>query len=339
MKQLSRKILVGLALAGAVGIAGVEHAAEAKAPLAKAAQPGWYRMMLGDFEITALSDGTGPLPVDTLLTNTTPAKVTAALAKAYLKSPVETSFNGYLINTGAKLVLIDTGAGTLFLPTLNHLVANLKASGYQPEQVDEIYITHMHPDHVGGLVAKGKLVFPNATVRAAKAEGEFWLPQAALDKAPAEFKGFFQGAQSMVNPYVKAGKYKPIDADGELVPGIKAVSAVGHTAGHMIYEVESKGQKLVVWGDLMHVAAVQFPEPAVTIQFDTDAGKAAEARKKAYADAAKAGYFVAVSHVSFPGLGQIRTEGAGYEWLPVNYTTATGPAPATPPAPAPAPKK
>lgn len=335
MKHLTRRILVGLALAGVAGIAGGERAADAKAPLAKTTQPGWYRMMLGDFEVTALSDGTAPLPVDTLLTNTTPAKVTAALAKAYLKAPVETSFNGYLINTGAKLVLIDTGAGTLFGPTLNKLVTNLKAAGYQPEQVDEIYITHMHPDHVGGLVSKGKVVFPNATVRAAKAEGEFWLSQAVMDKAPAEAKGFFQGAQGAVNPYVKAGKYKPIEADGELVSGIKAVSAVGHTAGHTIYEVESKGQKLVVWGDLMHVAAVQFPEPAVTIQFDTDAAKAAEARKKAYADAAKGGYFVAISHVSFPGLGQIRTEGTGYEWMPANYTTVTGPAPATPPAPAP----
>jgi hypothetical protein len=75
----------------------------------------------------------------------------------------------------------------------------------------------------------------------------------------------------------------------------------------------------MVWGDLMHVAAVQFPEPAVTIQFDSDATKAAEARKKAFADAAKQGYFVALPHVSFPGLGQVRTEGAGYEWVPVNY--------------------
>jgi glyoxylase-like metal-dependent hydrolase (beta-lactamase superfamily II) len=304
----------------ALVIAAGAPPAEAKAPFAKAAQPGWYRMMLGDYEVTALSDGTVALPVDKLLTNTTPAKVEAALAHAYLKPPVETSVNGYLINTGTKLILIDTGAGTLFGPTLGKLVSNLKASGYQPDQVDEIYITHMHADHVGTLASNGKIVFPNATVRAAKAEGEFWLSQANMDKAPAEAKDFFKSAMASINPYVKAGKYKPFEGDVELVPGIRALSTLGHTPGHTIYEVQSKGQKLVVWGDLMHVAAVQFAEPAVAIQFDTDSPKAVDARKKAYADAAKQGYFVAVAHISFPGIGQVRTEGAGYEWMPVNYS-------------------
>jgi glyoxylase-like metal-dependent hydrolase (beta-lactamase superfamily II) len=310
-------ILLTCLLVTLVALAG---SAQANAPLSKLSTPGWYRMMLGDFEITALSDGTVALPVDKLLTNTTPAKVEAALKDAYLKSPVETSVNGYLINTGTKLVLIDAGAGTLFGPTLGKLVTNLKASGYKPEQVDEIYVTHMHADHVGNLAANGKIVFPNATVRAAKAEGEFWLSQANMDKAPDAMKDRFKGAMASVNPYVKAGKYKPFDGDTELVPGIRAVAAAGHTPGHTIYEVQSKGQKLVVWGDLMHVAAVQFHDPAVTIQFDSDSPKAAEVRKKAYADAAKQGYFVAIEHVSFPGIGQVRTEGTGYEWVPVNYS-------------------
>jgi len=316
MKQLLRGILIGLA----VTLAAVAGLAQAKAPLAKTSQPGWYRMMLGDFEITALSDGTVALPMDKLLTNTTPAKVEAALAQAYLKPPVETSVNGFLINTGSKLVLIDAGAGALFGPTLGKLVTSLKASGYQPEQVDEIYITHMHPDHVGNLVSNGKVVFPNAIVRAGKAEGEFWLTQANMDKAPDAMKAFFKGAMASINPYVKAGKYKPIESDVELVPGIRAIAAPGHTPGHTIYEVQSKGQKLMVWGDLMHVAAVQFPEPSVTIQFDIDSPKAAEARKKAYADAAKQSYFAAIAHVSFPGIGQLRSEGTGYRWVPMNYS-------------------
>lgn len=294
--------------------------ARAKAPFATTSTPGWYRVMLGDFEVTALSDGTVALPVEKLLTNTTSAKVEAALKNAHLKTPVETSVNGFLINTGSKLVLIDTGAGSLFGPTLGKLVANLKASGYKPEQVDEIYITHMHPDHVGGLVANGKVVFPNATVRAAKAEGDQWLTQANMDKAPAEAKDFFKGAMASLNPYVKARKYKPIDADGELVPGIRAIAAVGHTPGHTIYEITSKDQKLVVWGDLMHVAAVQFAEPSVTMAFDTDSTKAAQARKNAFSDAAKQGYLVGIAHVSFPGIGRLRGAGAGYEWAPLNFS-------------------
>ena len=296
--------------------------AHAQVPMAKGQAPGWYRMMLGNFQVTALSDGTVSLPVDKLLTQVTPARVESLLARAYLKAPVETSVNAYLIHTGAKLVLIDTGAAGLFGPTLGKLLGNLKAAGYQPEQVDEIYITHMHPDHVGGLVADGRIAFPNAIVRADMREGAFWLKQENLDKAPADAKGFFQGAMASLNPYVAAGKLKPFDGETELVPGIRAIPARGHTPGHTIYAVESQGNKLVVWGDLMHVAAVQFAMPSVTIQFDNDAKAAAPQRQKNYADAAKKGYFVAVAHISFPGIGKLRADGKGYEWLPTNYVSA-----------------
>ena len=125
-----------------------------------------------------------------------------------------------------------------------------------------------------------------------------------------------------LNPYVAAGKLKPFDGETELVPGIRAIPATGHTPGHTIYAVESQGNKLVVWGDLMHVAAVQFVQPSVTIAFDSDPKAAAPARIKNYADAAKKGYFVAVAHVSFPGIGQLRADGKGYDWVPANYVSA-----------------
>lgn len=294
-------------------------AAQAAAPMVKTSAPGYYRLMLGEFEITALSDGTVALPIDKLLTNTTPAKTNKALNKFHLTSPVETSVNGYLINTGSKLVLVDTGAGHLFGPTLGKLAANIKAAGYQPEQVDEIYITHMHPDHVGGLAEADKPVFTNAIVRADKKDADFWLNQANLDKATADEKGFFQGAMASLNPYVKADKFKAFDGDTDLIPGIKAIASHGHTAGHSIFQIESKGQKLMLWGDLMHVAAVQFDKPSVTIHFDSDSKAAAAQRKKAYADAARQGYLVGAAHLSFPGLGYVRTEGKAYAWSAVNY--------------------
>ena len=294
--------------------------AQAAAPQVKTQAPGYYRVMLGDFEVTALSDGTVALPVDKLLTNTTPGLVDKALKRNFLKVPLDTSVNGYLINTGSKLVLIDTGAASLFGPTLGNLLANLKAAGYQPEQVDEIYITHMHADHVGGLMAGDKPAFPNAIVRADQHDADFWLSAANLEKAPAEMKGYFQGAQASLNPYVTAGKFKPFDGNTELVPGIKAVAAHGHTPGHSTYLVESQGQKLALWGDLMHVAAVQFANPSVTIQFDTDSKAAAVQRKKAYAEAAKQGYLIGSAHLSFPGLGHLRAEGKGYAFVPVNYS-------------------
>ncbi len=293
----------------------------ASAPLMKTQAPGYYRMMLGDFEVTALSDGTVALPVGKLLGGISPATIDEALAKSFLKDPVETSVNGYLINTGSKLVLVDTGAGALFGPTLGNLIVNLKASGYQPEQIDEIYITHMHPDHVGGLMIDGKIAFPNATVRADQREADFWLNQARMDAASKDAKASYQGAMTSLNPYLAAGKFKPFVGDTDLIPGIKAVASHGHTVGHTTYVIESNGQKLELWGDLMHVAAVQFANPSVVMKFDTDREAASMERKKAFADAAKQGYWVAGAHLAFPGIGHLRTDAGGYRWVPANYSS------------------
>ncbi|MET3480139.1 MBL fold metallo-hydrolase [Variovorax atrisoli] len=307
------------ALAGSLLMLSFSPMAQAAAPQVKTQAPGFYRMMLGDFEVTALVDGTLDLEPKKLLTNTTQERVGKLLDRGFEKDAVPTSVNGYLINTGSKLVLVDTGAGGLFGPTLGNLQANLKAAGYQPEQVDDVLITHMHGDHVGGLVQDGKLVFPNATIHAGQEDADFWLSKANLEKASAEMKGFFQGAMASLNPYVEAGKFKGMKGGTELAPGIKAVPAHGHTPGHNIYVVESKGQKLVLWGDLMHVAAVQFAQPQVTISFDVDSKPAAVERKKAYADAAKGRYLVGSAHLPFPGLGHVRAEGKGYVWVPVDY--------------------
>jgi glyoxylase-like metal-dependent hydrolase (beta-lactamase superfamily II) len=308
-----------LALAAGVAAALIAVPALAAAPMVKTPAPGYFRIMLGDFEITPLSDGTVDLPVDKLL-HEKPAKTNAALAKAHLKSPLETSDNAYLINTGSKLVLVDSGAGALFGPTLGKLVANLKAAGYQPEQVDEIYLTHMHGDHVGGVASNGQAVFPNAIVRADKQEADMWLSQANMDKAPEDKKGGFQGAMGSLNPYIKAGKFKTFEGDTQLVPGISSHAGHGHTPGHTTYVVESGGQKLMLIGDLIHVAAVQMENPAVTIGFDSDQKAAAAARKKEFDAAAKGGYLIGGAHLQFPGLGYLRTDGKGYRWIPVNYT-------------------
>jgi glyoxylase-like metal-dependent hydrolase (beta-lactamase superfamily II) len=292
--------------------------AEAGAPMQKSQAPGYYHMTLGDFEVTALSDGIFSMDASKILI--VPAQqLNSALAGSFLKEPVDTSVNGFLINTGSKLVLVDTGAGANFGPTMGRLLSNLKASGYKPDQVDEILITHMHGDHVGGLLADGKPAFPNAVVRASKSEADFWLNKANLDSAPADTKDAYQTAMNDLNPYVAAGRFKSFDGDVELLPGIRALAAAGHTAGHTVYLVESKGEKLVLWGDLMHVASVQFADPSVTIRFDTNSAAAAAQRKKVFADVAAHGSWVAGAHLSFPGLGHLRAAGSGYEFIPANY--------------------
>ena len=303
----------------AVVCTALPSVARADAPVVGTQAPGFYRVMLGDFEVTALSDGTLPLDADKVLTGTTPAQVDKALAQFYLKSPVEASFNAFLVNTGVKLVLVDTGAGSLLGPTLGKLLVNMAAAGYKPEQVDEVYLTHMHIDHVGGLMSGDKLAFPNAIVRADRHEAEFWLSEQNLKMAPEAMKMFFQGAQASLTPYIKAGKFKPFDGDTDLVPGVRAVATHGHTPGHTFYAAENKGQKMMFWGDVVHVAAVQFSNPSVTIQFDVDPKAAAAQRRKAFADAASRGYLVGAAHISFPGIGRLRRDGRGYAWVPVNY--------------------
>ncbi|NYE63166.1 glyoxylase-like metal-dependent hydrolase (beta-lactamase superfamily II) [Duganella sp. 1224] len=293
--------------------------AHAAAPLSTIVTPGYARVMVGDFEVTPLSDGTADLPMVDLLQNDK-AATQAALAKAHLGTPTTTSTNAFLVNTGKRLVLVDTGSGALFGPTLGKLVSNLKASGYQPEQVDDILITHFHPDHVGGLAANGQIVFPNAVVHADQRDADYWLDAANKAKAPKDFAGFFDGAEVSLRAYIKAGKFQPFDHNGEVVPGISSYSSYGHTAGHTSYVVESKGKKLVILGDLIHVGAVQFDKPSVTIAFDSDGKQAYAARTAVFGKIAKEDDLVAAAHLQFPGIGYIRANGKSWTWTPANYT-------------------
>jgi glyoxylase-like metal-dependent hydrolase (beta-lactamase superfamily II) len=293
---------------------------QAAAPMAKTQAPGYYRLMVGDIEVTALSDGTAMLPVKDLLVNATPEEITNSLSRSYLASPVETSINGFLVNTGTKLVLIDTGTGGSMGPTTGKLLGNLRAAGYAPEQVDEIYITHMHGDHIGGLTSGDKPNFPNAVVRASKAESDYFLDPAHLASAAADAKSGFQQAQAAFAPYVKAGKFKPFEEDAELIPGIRSIGTPGHTPGHSSYLVASKGSQLLVIGDLIHVGAVQFAKPSVAMKFDSDSNAAIAQRIKTFDAAAKGGYWVAAAHLPFPGIGHLRVEKSGYSWIPANYS-------------------
>ena len=315
----SGAIAVAVAIAGLM-LPGTPIAAFAAAPQVRTQAPGFYRMILGDFEVTALNDGTLGLDAPKLLKEPE-ARTTAALGKSFVSVPLDTSVNAFLINTGTRLVLIDTGGGALFGPALGRLLANLQAAGYQPGQVDDILVTHLHPDHVGGLMSNGSMVFPNATIHADKRDINFWLSAANLDKASTDSKSFYQGAMASMNPYIEARKVQPFEADAEIVPGVRSVSSYGHTVGHTSYVVESKGQRLIVIGDLIHVASVQLDNPAVTIAFDSDARSAAASRQRMFAVAAREGDLVGAAHLQFPGLGHLRSIGKSWQWVPVNYVT------------------
>ncbi|MGX5847315.1 MBL fold metallo-hydrolase [Mesorhizobium sp. PL10] len=290
----------------------------ADAPIVKSQAPGFYRLAVGDFEITALSDGTKMLP--TKLLQGDAARIEELLKHDYFGDLVETSHNSFLVNTGATLVLIDAGAGALLGPTTGQLLSNLSASGYRPEQVDELYLTHLHTDHVGGLMADGQRAFPNAIVRVDKQDTDYWLSEANMRAAPAEAKRFFEAAAASIAPYMQAGKLVVFDGNTDLVPGVRAQTAYGHTPGHTMYVVESRGEKIVLWGDVVHVAAVQFRDPSVTIQYDENASEAERVHELAFADAAENGYIIGGAHISFPGLGRVRRDAEKvYTYVPLNY--------------------
>jgi glyoxylase-like metal-dependent hydrolase (beta-lactamase superfamily II) len=309
-------------LAASSGGALPFHAAYAAAPLVRRQAPAFYRMTLGSLEVTALSDGTLPVPLEKLFNNTTPEHISSVLKSSFLPSPVDLSVNAYLLNTGSRLVLIDAGTGELLGPRLGHLVANLRAAGYAPDQVDDIILTHIHADHSGGLSIGGKAVFPNAIVHASKRDVDYWLSAENLNKASEAHRKSFVEAVTSLRPYVETGRMQVFADNADPLPGFGSILRPGHTPGHSSIMVESQGEKLVFWGDITHGDAVQFNEPDIAIDFDVDSKAAAATRRQAFVDAAEHGYWVAGAHLPFPGIGHVRADSDEFGWVPVNYSAA-----------------
>ncbi len=312
------RLILSLTALTLICLASLAHA---EAPKVLTQVPGYYRMMLGQFEITALYDGA--LDLDTkLLHNTTPTELNKLLARMFVGNPkMQTAVNAYLINTGEHLVLVDAGAAKLFGPSLGFILQNMKAAGYDPAQVDTVVITHLHPDHVGGVTdANGQQVFPRAKILVAKEDNDFWLSQKVADSSPEKMQRLFKMARDSAAPYQTSGQWQTFTEGSVLVPGIKAVKANGHTPGHTAFAVESEGQKLLIWGDLVHAHAVQFARPGVSIEFDVDQKQAIATRKSIFKAMAESKSLVAGMHLPFPGIGHVRADGKGaYSWVPIEF--------------------
>jgi glyoxylase-like metal-dependent hydrolase (beta-lactamase superfamily II) len=183
-------------------------------------------------------------------------------------------------------------------------------------------VTHLHSDHVGGLTTQdGKRVFPNAEVYVAKAESDFWLSPEVAAKAPKDAQPFFQSAQAIAAPYIKAGKWHTFSGAEPIVDGMQLVPLPGHTPGHTGYEFSSKGQRILFWGDIVHAQRVQLQHPEVTAIFDIDQTAAKVTRRQLLPKLANENVLIAAPHSSFfPPLGRLRKEGNGYSWVPVVFT-------------------
>ncbi|MFT4171586.1 MAG: MBL fold metallo-hydrolase [Rhodocyclaceae bacterium] len=283
--------------------------------------PGYYRQAVGDAVVTALYDGY--IDIDSKLLHGLRAQdIQHLIARMFIAHDkgTQTAVNGFLIHTGGHLVLIDTGAAQCFGPTLGKIADNIRAAGYNPADVDTVLLTHMHPDHLCGLLgADGQAAFTQATVWAAKADADFWLSQQAADAAPEGARPFFKMAREAIAPYTAKASFKTFDTDAELLPGLKALATPGHTPGHSSYLLESRGQRLLIWGDIVHSHAVQFVHPEVSIEFDTDQKRAIATRKAVLERAARNTWWVAGAHLPFPGLGHVRKDARGYAWVPAEF--------------------
>jgi len=308
-------------LAALAGLVAVPNAALAAPHQHHDQVPGFYRLKVGDLEVTALFDGHGVFDVHWL--NGTKATMDG-VAEALREDPrlLDVSDEGFLVNTGKQLILVDAGAGTWWGgAALGRLAGSLRSAGYTPEEVDIVLVTHLHSDHVGGLTTQdGKRVFPNADVYVAKAESDFWLSPEIAANAPKDAQPFFQSAQAIAAPYIKAGKWHTFSGSEPIVDGMQLVPLPGHTPGHTGYEFSSKGQKILFWGDTIHAQRVQLQHPEVTAVFDIDQNAAATTRHQLLPKLAREDVLIAGPHMPFPALGRLRKEGSGYSWVPVVFT-------------------
>jgi glyoxylase-like metal-dependent hydrolase (beta-lactamase superfamily II) len=298
------------------------NAALAGAPQHHDQAPGFYRLRVGDLEVTALYDGTGVFDPHWL--HGTKAAIDG-VEKTLQEDPnmLDTADTGFLVNTGKQLILVDAGAGAWWGGgAFGRLAGSFRSAGYAPEQVDIVLVTHLHSDHVGGLTTQdGKRVFPNADVYVAKAESDFWLSAENAAKAPKDAQPFFQSAQAIAAPYIEGGKWHTFSGSERIIDDMQLAPLPGHTLGHTGYEFSSKGQRILFWGDIVHAQRVQLQHPEITVVFDIDPTAAAATRNQLLVKLANEDVLIAVPHSSFfPPLGRLCKEGSGYRWVPVVFT-------------------
>jgi glyoxylase-like metal-dependent hydrolase (beta-lactamase superfamily II) len=325
---LNRRALLG-AGAALAAIATRPGPARARAPMRGDQPPAWHRFKWGAFEATVISDGSLPLgkPQDSFV-GPGASQIAAMLTDAFLDPNAATLEQNILVlNTGSQILLFDTGMGEsmgadskMFGPTTGRMLANLRAAGIQPEQIDMVVATHAHCDHVWGLVdANGQPVFPNAQVAINETDVKFWTDD-ANKKGPAFMVPFIDGAKKNLNAY--RDRMVMVRNEQEVVPGVVALFTPGHTVGHTCYAITSEGKTLVNTGDLAHHQVLLLRQPMMEFSFDSDPKQSAVTRTRMLDRLATDKHAVLSYHFPWPGLGHVRKEGEGYAWVPsaVNVT-------------------
>ena len=274
---------------------------------------------VGDITVSALADGSIELD-PSFFPTAAKDELQAALTRAYMgdDGKIRGAVNAYVARLGDRTVLIDSGGGTAMGPSMGMLPSQLAAAGIAPADVDVLALTHLHPDHIGGLVgADGKPVFPNATMLLHETEIAFWRDDAVRGQAPDAFKPFFDMARQTLDAY--KAKISPFSKDGDVLPGVQAMHLPGHTPGHTGFNLVSGNQNLLIWGDLVHAPALQFGHPEWSISFDVDPDKARATRSRLFDQASADRLRVAGMHLLFPGVGHVAKDGSGYDFVPSQW--------------------
>ena len=276
--------------------------------------PGYYHRKIGDIIVTAISDGFLDGDVD-VLRNIEPDDAMSML-QANFRHGRRTFVNGFIIRSKGRVCLVETGSGNYLQPTAGKLLANVIAAGVDPNEIDTVLLTHMHPDHSAGLtnMEDSSLYFPNAELTVHENEPKHWLDDGAMANAEERAQRlYFQATREQIAPYAKQTK---LFQSGEVFPGVTALPAPGHTPGHTCYMVESGNDSLLIWGDIVHVPEIQTAHPDVAIAFDTDMHAAIASRKRIFDMAATDGQLVAGMHLHFPTFSHLIHDGEGYRLLP-----------------------
>jgi glyoxylase-like metal-dependent hydrolase (beta-lactamase superfamily II) len=318
LAALSRRtVLTGAALV--TGGAALPCLAAA-VPFATRQGPGVFRYALGDYQLTALYDGTWYVPIDDkFIRNAAAADVDAALRAAFLAPGVlPVSFTALLVNTGARLILIDSGSAGQIADTAGVMLDNLNVAGVAPGDIDTIVISHFHPDHINGIKTKdGARVFPNAEILVPEPEWAFWMDDANMGRFANPVHRYFLNARRIFRDI--AGDVRRFRPGAEVAPGIDSIPAFGHTPGHTAFAVHSRGQSLLVMSDTVRNPYLFVRHPDWQPTFDMDGPMAVRARLHMLERAAADRMLVEAYHFPFPASGHIVRTGASYEFEPVMW--------------------
>ncbi len=307
------------AAAATPALAAVPVPVLASSPTTKPFQ-GTYRFTVGDATVTALLDGYLDAAPQ-MITGFEEATVSAVLDNAQQKlhpGGVRIPVNAFLVELNGQRILIDAGTSSFLGDTLGDLNNALAAINVSPETIDMVALTHIHPDHSGGLIdANGQAVFANAQISVGQTEFDFWHDDAIMAGVPESARGFFQIARNTVAPY--ADRMMLHSGEHEVLSGLTSLPLPGHTPGHAGYLLQSGSEQLLFWGDLVHMTALQFDNPNLTIAFDTDAKLTVKTRLGMFDRAVADNLLVTGSHLDFPGLGKVRKAGDGYAYQPAPW--------------------